>query len=300
MGVRIDEINVKGLGPIDSAQLPLGPFNLIYGHNEKGKTYLVEFVTDALFKTSKIWTLRPGSGRGQVIVSGLKGHKKPLKMTRSSQPKLEEILEEEEAGLPTKISRLLVVKGAELSFDDETKDGINEAILKNLLSGEGVLDGIQKKIKPADRKTVIKDGVIDGDGRGMIGNRNSCLVSLRRVDGLFEQIETLYSGGERQKLENQAALLKNQVSEQKAAKRHEAYFVSQEMAALENQIDKLPREKLQELDSISSELEFESAILKRSWPILKRRASTMSGSARLLIGTSDGEWKVERNRTAVY
>ena len=41
MGIRIDQINVESAGPLAELQLPMGDFNLIYGRNEQGKTFLV-------------------------------------------------------------------------------------------------------------------------------------------------------------------------------------------------------------------------------------------------------------------
>ena len=44
MGINIRSINVTNLGPINELNWNLGGFNLVYGHNEKGKSYLVEFI----------------------------------------------------------------------------------------------------------------------------------------------------------------------------------------------------------------------------------------------------------------
>jgi len=44
MGIKIDEIKVKNLGPLPPLNEKLGKLNLIYGHNERGKTLLVEFL----------------------------------------------------------------------------------------------------------------------------------------------------------------------------------------------------------------------------------------------------------------
>jgi Cdc6-like AAA superfamily ATPase len=50
MGVRIDSISVNGLGPISSLQWALKDINLVYGKNEQGKTFLVEYLLRSLFK----------------------------------------------------------------------------------------------------------------------------------------------------------------------------------------------------------------------------------------------------------
>ena len=53
MSVAIKEIHVQNLGPHTQFSTELGKFNLIFGHNENGKTYLVEFIIRSLFRQSK-------------------------------------------------------------------------------------------------------------------------------------------------------------------------------------------------------------------------------------------------------
>ena len=49
MSIRIDEINVENLGPINKLTLGFKDINLIYGKNERGKTFLVDFLLKSLF-----------------------------------------------------------------------------------------------------------------------------------------------------------------------------------------------------------------------------------------------------------
>ncbi|GAH52718.1 unnamed protein product, partial [marine sediment metagenome] len=56
MGIRIDKISVKDLGPIKDFSSEFGLFNLIYSRNEKGKTFLTEFIIRSLFKYVKRWS----------------------------------------------------------------------------------------------------------------------------------------------------------------------------------------------------------------------------------------------------
>jgi len=255
MGIQIDEINVEGLGPIVSAEFPLGPFNLIYGHNERGKTFLVEFVTRSLFKNLSHWSLRSTGERGKVQVSGLSNQLRPLIMTPSSTPKLEDLLDKEEAGLPSRISRLLVVKGADLSFDDKKRNGIDRAILKEFLSGEGVLDDIQKKISATVRGSRVENGEIDGNRVKENKHRIAQMDSLKSFDALFERIEKLYSGGERHALADQAEILNERIALQQEAKEHAAYQVNREMREVQSQLKKLPQERLKNLETDLSMLE---------------------------------------------
>ena len=68
MSIRIEEINVRDLGPLKGEHhFPLETFNLIYGKNEVGKTFLVEFLLRSLFRSSKGWRLRDFSAEGKVM-----------------------------------------------------------------------------------------------------------------------------------------------------------------------------------------------------------------------------------------
>ena len=53
MPIRIEKVNVKNLGPITELNMSFGDINLIFGHNERGKTHLVEFILNSLFKMEK-------------------------------------------------------------------------------------------------------------------------------------------------------------------------------------------------------------------------------------------------------
>jgi len=146
MAIRIDRIKVNRGGPLeDDFKLEAGDINLIYGHNEKGKTYIVESIINLLFRTGKKsatnWNLRGWDFAGKIIVSGLQ--EKPIPFSRTSK-KLEDYWEEE-SGLPQDFSRLLVVKEGETLLAHQ-EDGISRDILKNYLSGEGLLDTIQARI----------------------------------------------------------------------------------------------------------------------------------------------------------
>ena len=70
MSVKIEQVNVKNLGPLNDFNCKLRQINLFYGHNEHGKTYLVEFIYRSLFKNRGM-SLRESSATGQVIISGL-------------------------------------------------------------------------------------------------------------------------------------------------------------------------------------------------------------------------------------
>ena len=245
MAVTINEINIENSGPITDCQLSLGPFNLIYGHNERGKTFLVEFLIRSLFKNRAGYSLRTAGGRGKVVLSGLSS--KPLAFTPASRVKLEDHLAKDEPGMPAQISHLLVVKGAELNFDDRNRLGVDRSILKNFLAGQGVLDVIQAKIAVTVRKASFEDGQLLGDKRGEIKARNNAQRNMQTVDKLFEEIETIYSNGESSKLETEIAGLKQKIDEQELAKCHQAFLVNQEIGELQTSLDRLPEDEVERL-----------------------------------------------------
>ena len=72
MAVRIEEFTFRDLGPLKgNHHFPLDTFNLIYGKNELGKTFLVEFLLRSLFRSLKTWRIREFKADGKVFLSGL-------------------------------------------------------------------------------------------------------------------------------------------------------------------------------------------------------------------------------------
>ena len=71
MGIRIEKVRIQELGPLRQLKLEFDRFNLIYGRNERGKTYLVEFLIRSLFRNIRNFHLRSQTGEGRVEVSGL-------------------------------------------------------------------------------------------------------------------------------------------------------------------------------------------------------------------------------------
>ena len=117
MSINIEQVNVKNLGPLSDFPCTFKQVNLIYGHNEQGKTYLVEFIYKSLFKNIAL-SLRNISASGQVMVSGLE--EKETLFSPAIKKKLEDFWEDGLPGLPRDFSKLLVVKGADLDFSSSS------------------------------------------------------------------------------------------------------------------------------------------------------------------------------------
>lgn len=243
MSIRIEEINVRDLGPLKGEHhFPLDIFNLIYGKNERGKTFLVEFILRSLFRSSKGWRLRDFSADGKVLLSGV--NEDMTEFSPDSQRKLEDDLKDAQPGLPLDLAKLLVVRGAELSLVEDKL--VDRAILKEYLSSEATLDEIQGSISSTVQGAQILDGVIEGKKAGEIKTHRKLTAQLQTIEALFGEIGQLYSGGERAGLENRLAEIRAELKAQNNAKRHAAYQRSQEKIALEGQRLKLPDEVIKQ------------------------------------------------------
>ena len=182
MSIRIEEITIRDLGPLKGEHhFPLGTFNLIYGKNERGKTFLVEFLLRSLFRSSKGWRLRDFSADGKVLLSGI--NEESTEFSPNSRLKLEDYLEDAQPGLPLDLAKLLVVRGAELSLVEDKL--VDRAILKEYLSSEATLDEIQESISSTVQSAQIVDGVIEGAKRGEIKTHKEMKVQLEMATALI-------------------------------------------------------------------------------------------------------------------
>lgn len=265
MALHIDRLNVERAGPLSELQVPLGRFNLIYGRNEQGKTFLVEFVIRCLFNHHEAWSLRRGDCRGKLLLSGLEDTPRPF--MPSSKLKLDDLLLEAQPGLPVQLARLLVVKGAQLNFDRAASPagaGISRAILKQLLSGQGVLDDIQGNISKTVQSASVEERRIEGHHRGEIRARQQLVDDLQQIDALFEALETTYSGGERRALEQTITELQEAIAQQELARRHQAYQTLQQIRQHEKRLADAPQDALRRLnDAFSQYLSLQQRIGRR-------------------------------------
>jgi uncharacterized protein YhaN len=247
MSVRIKEISVKNLGPIDRpVTFDLGLLNLLYGHNETGKTLLVEFLIKSLFKNIKPWELRPFKGSGKVIVEGI--NDTPMEFSPLSKTKLEDFFDKNLPGLPPDFSKLLVVKGAELEFG-KAEGGIDKQIIKQYLSSRGVFEKIEKNIPAVIKKTKIEGTEILGPNQGEIKTRAELGKRIERLNELFNNINNEYSGAYRTELENRRTGLKKEKDELTFAKQHLAFVLSKDIEDIKMKLSKIDTAALDETGS---------------------------------------------------
>lgn len=252
MAIRIDRIKVNRGGPLEEDfKLEAGDINLIYGRNETGKTYIVESIINLLFRTGKKstipWNLRGWDFAGSIIVSGLQD--KPTTFSRTGK-KLEDYCEEE-IGLPQDFSRLLVVKEGETLLARED-DGVGRDILKDYLSGEGLLDRIQVGISSTLREARVENGQIFGPNRGELKKREQLMEDLEELDSLLKEAEDGYASGEVYSLRQRQETLKAELEKLKKAKLYDAACLHSKRESLRTEAESLPNEE--ELSQIESDI----------------------------------------------
>jgi len=273
MGVRIDRIKVNRGGPLGSDfELEPGDLNLIYGHNETGKTYIVESIINLLFRTGSRspakWNLRDWDLGGRIIVSGLGDE--PVRFTKTGRKKLDDYWEEQ-AGLPKDLSRLLVVRAGEAVLVEEEEDGVGRSILKDYLSGEGLLDKIAARISKTLQGTSVETRVIVGDKMGEVRKRADCKESLDSLNALLNDVEEGYASGEACSLQQKREAIETELKTLKKAKRYHAARLHKKRKALQLERKGLPaEEKLSELESDISVYESKNAEVERKSSTLKK------------------------------
>lgn len=250
MNIRIKRINVKNLGPINSFQNDFKKINLIYGKNEQGKTFLVEFLYKSLFKNQSL-SLREFSATGQVIVSGIRGLDTIFSPT--SRTKLEDHWADSLTGLPKDFSKLLVVKGGDLDFDNKSRSGIDERTIKDFLSSERLLEQLTNKIKPSEASATIVNGVIVGKNMGLVKDYKQAQNIITQFDQVMAEASEFISGGRRLELSNRLEELSGQLEIQDKARNHLAYLTAKQIEIDKKKLHELPAEELNRLQiSISN------------------------------------------------
>ena len=247
MGIAIKKISVKDLGPIDNFSASFGIFNLIYSKNERGKTFLTEFIIRSLFKNIKRWSYLRGGGKGKITVAGLE--KQPVDFSPQTKIKLEDYWETSDRGLSLSMAKLLVVRGGEAGIEGD--GGISKFLIKEVLSGINILDkidddsNIPKTVKNAeisDNKIIIKS-----IGRGK--EYADAIDELNSIEELFEDIEKEYTMGVLKALKLEEKTLQDRLEQLNKAKRHLAYQLSEKIKKLESQLDNIPDEELAKIEN---------------------------------------------------
>ena len=238
MPIRIASIRVNRGGPL-TRDFELHPkdLNLIFGPNESGKTYLVENIIRFLFK--KGVHMRPWHFSGSAVVEGLGTD--PIALT-ATEKGLEDYFDDGGQGLPRDLSKLLVVRAGETRLTPDP-DGVGRRLLSRLLSGEEILDEIQDRIPKAVRPTAVENGaLIGGKRQGKIKERHRLRSELRRLDLLLEKVRQDFTTGLIPPLQQIKSNAEETLRDLLLAKRHYAFQLNEEIAALQASVSRLPTE----------------------------------------------------------
>ena len=275
MTLRIDRIKVNRGGPLESDfEFEPGDLNLIYGQNETGKTYVVESLIKFLFKTNSRapvdWSLRDWDIAGRAIVSGLESD--PVTFTKSGD-KLEDYWEDG-LGLPQNLSRLLVVRAGETLLA-KAGDGVGREILKEYLSGEGLLDRVADRISATVQKAEIQGSEIGGNQTGELKTRKRCGERLTELQSLIDQVEEGYASGEAYLRRQEKKELVAQLETLENAKRYHAAQLHGQIQGLQSEQGELPTEgDLARLEADVATWETNKAKIETTSEELQGREST--------------------------
>ncbi|MEA2056242.1 MAG: hypothetical protein U9O78_00790 [Patescibacteria group bacterium] len=243
MSFKIKNINVKNLGPIEELNWDLADINLVFGHNEKGKSYLVEFFIRSLFKVKNWSGLRSQQGKGKINVETSQGEE--VSFSPSSDQKLEDLLSESHVGLPPDFSKLLVLRGSDVKLGS---DGENDKqMLRKFLSHKELLNEIIKPMNKSVINAEITGYTINASNLGDISKRQDLKKELDHIQQLFLEVEDKYLSGDLYQLEEKKETLQKQQRQIEQAKRYSAYYLSQEIDHEQQEIDKFDQKKIEQI-----------------------------------------------------
>jgi len=281
MGIRIERIKINRGGPLQhDFELEPKDVNLIYGHNETGKSYVVEGMISLLFRTGKKiaidWALRNWGFAGSIKVSGLEEN--PVTFKRGGR-KLDDYWAQE-MGLPQDFSRLLVVKEGEAALT-ATREGANRDVLKRFLSGEELLDKLEDEIQATLKEARIQYPEIRGNEKGDIKKWKDSRGERQRFDDLLKKAEEDYTSGTIYDLRQKKESLEAELKRLENAKRYQAKCLHEQTEDLAKKKQQLPRQE--ELTNIDSQISV--------YEDKRRQADTKSATLKKLqSATEDYEW----------
>lgn len=244
MSIRIKEINIDNLGPINPGRYQFNNINLIYSKNEGGKSLLVEFILRSLFSKKSIWGYNREIGNGKIIVSGI--NDKSISYSPASKDKLDKYFEKKLNTFQTSLTKLLIIKSGETNIN-EGPQGIDVNTLKELLSSKNTLDKIDSKIQKTIQNANFTNNFINIDNTGE-GKTYKDLkdTQLQKINQLINRLND-NKINEELKLKNEIEELKVKKENLLKAKKYKAYGLFIKKQDLENRLNDYPDYKLEEL-----------------------------------------------------
>lgn len=255
---------------------------MIYAKNEKGKTAIVENIIASIFKSKK--DKEPQirkefiNNSSKVIITGLDG--KNVSFSPNSE-KIDSFFDEERAGIPKSLFRLLYVKGADTQVQNES-GGINKTFIKSLLSKQRVFELIKNNIPNEIQKetTVINNNIISG-------NKNSKYYSayenaINDLEALRESANEFYSKlSETELLHKEKEIERLTIEGEKinSAKRYEASNIFNELQNIKNEIAGISDEDLEKIYRNISEFKISMNDLTKKKALIENYRSPASDLA---------------------
>lgn len=231
MNIKLESLSVTGIMPFNQFNHHFMNINLIYGKNEQGKTNLVDFLLQSLFKGQHNTRSLPINGA--LMVEGLKSDR--VKFNPSQKVKLESLLITGEESKLADLARLCVVKGGDLSFDPNSKNNLPFQYIRNYLSDQKTFDRIAKKVNSKSELTcrVENGALVTGDNMGEIKKYNRKLDELKEIDGHIQKINNDTSAQSIFQNTKKLAEVDQEIGSQQKAKQHLAFTLSQKIGQQE-------------------------------------------------------------------
>lgn len=269
--IRLESLSVTGLGPISHLEVKFGDVNLIYGRNERGKTFLTEFLLRSLFRNTQ--KTRRLQNSGQVLVSGL--DKSIKSFDPETKKKIEDYVFSAEDNHPVDLSRLCVVKGGELSFQPLNENPIDKNILKTYLSDQQVFDKILKDIPNSTQDSHWENKrIVFGRQASNIKELFEKTEQLKQVDQLLSEVNNSFSQGRLSEQKQQLTLVNHQIDAQLAAKRYLAFQLSEKKNEKKKQIEKITKNDLTQINNLLVQLDISQGTIES----LSQRINTLEKS----------------------
>ncbi|HOG65223.1 MAG TPA: AAA family ATPase [Spirochaetota bacterium] len=292
MGMMIRTIDLRNAGPIQRFTHTLAPLTLIYGHNESGKTTILENLVRAIFggKKSRLKNL---AVRGDDFEGSIK-----LTLERDGQQialtnGLEAVLQKEETSLPADLFRLLYVRAGDSALGDGKK-GLSRELVKGLVSNQQTWDRIRQAIPGEIGYTRFADGVIEGDRRGKMKQLVASRERLAEIRQLTDEFYATLSRAGIDRLRREEKILLDRLAEQEIARRHEAWLLAKKKAKEEGLVRLIDKNRLARLERLLDEYR---TLAARSGELAKRIRQVQPAEAGLAWLKSAREHWLEFVRT---
>ena len=244
MAIRIEQINIENLGPIQRKSIEFDNINLIYSKNEGGKSLLVEFIVRSLFSKKAQWGYNREYGQGKIIVSGIDGNTKNY--SPGSRDKLDKYFEKTFQGLPPSLAKLLVIKSGEPNIS-ENPEGVDTDTLKELLFAKNMLDDIDKNISATVKNATIDEGKINIKRAGEGSEYFNLQEALEHIDKTIKKLSEENKISEERKLKIELDKRKAQKEILISAKHHKAYLLEKRKEELKKERATYPAEELEKI-----------------------------------------------------